>query len=168
MTNTITLRSETTFTAQGKHTGKACKPVVKIDQYGRMTTYSSGVDAAKANSIDPADLSKKIHSGKLHKGNKYCFIYQLHENLDYINSRTSYIDEQQTKMADLEAKAKAYDNYIKAKQQRERNIAKVTETLAHARQARMDLEVRLHEMQEREIALELQLENLKANEVVLE
>ena len=166
--NTITLRNETTVKANGTHVGGSCKPVVKIDKFGKLTVYTSGVDAAKANNLYTSDLSKVIHSGKLYKGNKYCFVEQLHNNLDYITSKHNMSTEQEARIAELEAKAKAYDAYIKAKQQRERDIADVTETLAHARQARIDLEFRLHEMQEREIALELQLENLKTNEVVLE
>lgn len=167
MTKTITLTNEAKVTAEGKHNTRNAKPVIKIDQYGRMTTYVSGIDAAKANGLDQSYLSQTIRAGKTYKGNKYVFASQLCENLDYINSKTRYIDEQQAKMAELEAKAAAYDNYIKAKQEHEAEIADTMELLAHTRQAIINHEVGLREMTAKATELEAKLEMLKAKEVTL-
>lgn len=166
-TNTITLRNETTVKANGTHVGGSCKPVVKIDKFGKLTVYTSGVDAAKENNMFTSDMSRVIHSGKLYKGNKYCFVEQLHNNLDYITSKNDVSAEQEARMAELEAKAAAYDAFIRAKQERDAEIARTTELLAHAQQNRIDLETRVSEAREREMVLMLHLEQLKANEVVL-
>lgn len=167
MTKTITLTNEAKVTAEGKHNTRNSKPVIKIDQYGRMTTYVSGIDAAKANGLDQSYLSQTIRAGKTYKGNKYVFASQLCENLDYINSKTIYIDEQQAKIAELEAKAKIYDDYIKAKQQHEADIAEAEELLDHTEQHIINLQIELAEAKGKKIKLEQRLANLKAKEVTL-
>lgn len=149
--------------AKGKLNSRKCKPVICIDT-GEV--FTSATDAAESNGTTVYNISTVcLGKTKKAKGKRFCYLADVDEHLEEITTR---IQKMNSAQAELEAKAAAYDAYIKAKQQRERDIADVTETLARARQARMDLEVRLHEMQEREIALELQLENLKTNEVVLE
>ena len=164
---TITFGIKAEVTAQGTHTHGNCKPVIKIDKFGRMTTYASVADAAKANNMYTPDVSRVIHNEKTYKGNKFCFVEELHSNLDYIASCTAYIDEREAKIAELEAKAKAYDAFLAAKQRHDEEIAEATEMLAHAQQAKIDLARRLHEAEAREVELIERLEALKAKEVTI-
>ena len=168
---TITLVNETTIAAKGTRNNKKCKPTAKIDRFGNLTTYTSSIDAAEKNGLYSSDMSKYIANRKTHKGNMYCFVSELPEFYDYImqkqNEASKASTEQQEKIAELEAKAKIYDDYIKAKQQREADIAETAELLLHAQQNRIDLEARVVEAREREITLAQHLQQLQANEVTL-
>lgn len=171
MKKTITLRNETTITAEGKHDSGNCKRVCRIDKLGRVTTYLSVGDAAEMNDILPQNMSRALHTSRPYKGNKYCFIEQLHENLDYITEKQQTSEaknaEQEARIAELEAKAAAYDTYVKAKRARDAEIVRTTELVADAQKIRYELEAQLYEARERETALMTHLEYLKANEVAL-
>ena len=168
---TITLVNETTIAAKGTRNNKNCKPTAKIDRFGNLTTYTSSIDAAEENGLYSSDMCKYIANRKTHKGNMYCFVSELPEFYDYImqkqNEASKASIEQQEKIAELEAKAKIYDDYIKAKRQREADIAETAELLLHAQQNRIDLEARVVEAREREITLAQHLQQLQANEVTL-
>lgn len=175
MTNEITITNAAKVTAKGTHTGGSCKPVAKIDQLGRISIYTSGLDAAKENKMYASDLSRVINHRKFYKGNKFCFVDQLYENLDYISEKQHAVitesetkrAEQEARIAELEAKAKAYDAFLAAKQRHDEEIAEATEMLAHAQQAKIDLARRLHEAEAREVELIERLEALKAKEVTI-
>ena len=90
---------------------------------------------------------------------------KVNERLEEI---ATHIQKANSVQTELEAKAKAYDNFIKAKAKRDAEIAEATEMLAHAQQAKLDLARRLHEAEAREIELIERLEELKAKEVSIE
>lgn len=146
---TITINNKSEINAKGNLSNGKCKPILCIND-GEV--YTSGVDAAKAYNIYPAEVSK-ICCGKKKSinGKRFCFVDKTTEHLDEI---TSYIREMNSERADLEAKAEAYDKLMAHK----RFIAQMETELEATRQS-------IAEMQEKAKNLEEQIAVLKREEV---
>lgn len=168
---TITLVNETTIAAKGTRNNKKCKPTAKIDRFGNLTTYTSSIDAAEKNGLYSSDMSKYIANRKTHKGNMYCFVSELPEFYDYImqkqNEASKASIEQQEKIAELEAKAAAYDAYIKAKQEHEAELANANAEHELTLQKIVTLRTELHEAEVREAELVRLIMALEEKEVTL-
>ena len=146
---TITINNKSEINAKGNLSNGKCKPILCIND-GEV--YTSGMDAAKAYNIYPADVSK-ICCGKKKSinGKRFCFVDKATEHLDEI---TSYIKEMNAERADLKAKAEAYDKMMA----RKNFISKMETELETTHRS-------ITEMQEKAKNLEEQIEVLKREEI---
>lgn len=97
--NIINIQNEANVSADGKHIGGNCKPVICIET-GEI--YSSVLDAANAAGVSGSVMSNCCRQvTKTCKGKRYCFLGRALESLDPVMQRLREASE-------YEADAKAY------------------------------------------------------------
>ena len=145
----LTINNKSEINAQGKLTGKRCKPVICIDT-GEV--YSSATDAAEMNDSNIWSVSCVcLGKNKKANGKRFCYLEDVSEHLDELTER---VREMHSTYADLEAKAAEYDKLMA----RKRLIAKTESDLEATRQ-------KITELKEKEKTLEEQIAVLKREEI---
>lgn len=128
MKKTINMQHEANIQAEGKLSGRKCKPVICLET-GEV--FSSITDAAEKKGLNPAGLSNCLVGNQRTFGGKhYCYLSRVNESLDAIITRLREAS------ADAEAaqKWKAYEAEQEAKriakEKRDAAIAKAKEKVA--------------------------------------
>lgn len=113
MTNTINTQkaNEIQFPTNGN-----CK---KVRDITNNIDYGSVTEAAKKNNVSLPVMSTAIRKGYLCKGSRFMFVEDLHKNTDKLceenakaNARAAKAEARLSDMADVIAKAKAYDKLM--------------------------------------------------------
>ena len=140
MINFINKANENEFPTNGN-----CKKVRNITN---NTDYGSVTEAAKRNNVSISVMSTAINKGYLCNGYRFMFVEELHKNTDKLceenakaNERAAKAEARLSDMADVIAKAKAYDKLM-AEQEAKRK----------AEEKRLEMERKAKEEHEKAIA----------------
>ena len=130
MKKTINMQHEANIQAEGKLSGRKCKPVICLET-GEV--FSSMTDAAEYTEVTTATMSNHL-TGRYRsvKGKHYCYLSRVSESLDTILARlreTAAIEEDAKKWKVYEAEQEAKRV---AEQKRQEAIAKAKEKVARA------------------------------------
>ena len=130
MKKTINMQHEANIQAEGKLSGRKCKPVICLET-GEV--FSSMTDAAEYTEVTTATMSNHL-TGRYRsvKGKHYCYLSRVNESLDTILARlreTAAIEEDAKKWKAYEAEQEAKRI---AEQKRQEAIAKAKEKVARA------------------------------------
>ena len=130
MKKTINMQHEANIQAEGKLSGRKCKPVICLET-GEV--FSSMTDAAEYTEVTTATMSNHL-TGRYRsvKGKHYCYLSRVNESLDTILARlreTAAIEEDAKKWKVYEAEQEAKRV---AEQKRQEAIAKAKEKVARA------------------------------------
>lgn len=130
MKKTINMQHEANIQAEGKLSGRKCKPVICLET-GEV--FSSMTDAAEYTEVTTATMSNHL-TGRYRsvKGKHYCYLSRVSESLDTILTRlreTAAIEEDAKKWKAYEAEQEAKRI---AEQKRQEAIAKAKEKVARA------------------------------------
>ena len=130
MKTTINMQHEANIQAEGKLSGRKCKPVICLET-GEV--FSSMTDAAEYTEVTTATMSNHL-TGRYRsvKGKHYCYLSRVSESLDTILARlreTAAIEEDAKKWKVYEAEQEAKRV---AEQKRQEAIAKAKEKVARA------------------------------------
>ena len=130
MKKTINMQHEANIQAEGKLSGRKCKPVICLET-GEV--FSSMTDAAEYTEVTTATMSNHL-TGRYRsvKGKHYCYLSRVSESLDAILARlreTAAIEEDAKKWKAYEAEQEAKRI---AEQKRQEAIAKAKEKVARA------------------------------------
>ena len=130
MKKTINMQHEANIQAEGKLSGRKCKPVICLET-GEV--FSSMTDAAEYTEVTTAMMSNHL-TGRYRsvKGKHYCYLSRVSESLDTILARlreTAAIEEDAKKWKVYEAEQEAKRV---AEQKRQEAIAKAKEKVARA------------------------------------
>lgn len=130
MKKTINMQHEANIQAEGKLSGRKCKPVICLET-GEV--FSSMTDAAEYTEVTTATMSNHL-TGRYRsvKGKHYCYLSRVSESLDTILARlreTAAIEEDAKKWKAYEAEQEAKRI---AEQKRQEAIAKAKEKVARA------------------------------------
>ena len=130
MKKTINMQHEANIQAEGKLSGRKCKPVICLET-GEV--FSSMTDAAEYTEVTTATMSNHL-TGRYRsvKGKHYCYLSRVSESLDTILARlreTAAIEEDAKKWKAYEAEQEARRI---AEQKRQEAIAKAKEKVARA------------------------------------
>ena len=130
MKQTINMQHEANIQAEGKLSGRKCKPVICLET-GEV--FSSMTDAAEYTEVTTATMSNHL-TGRYRsvKGKHYCYLSRVSESLDTILARlreTAAIEEDAKKWKVYEAEQEAKRV---AEQKRQEAIAKAKEKVARA------------------------------------
>ena len=130
MKKTINMQHEANIQAEGKLSGRKCKPVICLET-GEV--FSSMTDAAEYTDVTTATMSNHLTSRyRSVKGKHYCYLSRVSESLDTILARlreTAAIEEDAKKWKVYEAEQEAKRV---AEQKRQEAIAKAKEKVARA------------------------------------
>ena len=130
MKKTINMQHEANIQAEGKLSGRKCKPVICLET-GEV--FSSMTDAAEYTEVTTATMSNHLTgSYRSVKGKHYCYLSRVSESLDTILARlreTAAIEEDAKKWKVYEAEQEAKRI---AEQKRQEAIAKAKEKVARA------------------------------------
>ena len=130
MKKTINMQHEANIQAEGKLSGRKCKPVICLET-GEV--FSSMTDAAEYTEVTTATMSNHL-TGRYRsvKGKHYCYLSRVSESLVTILARlreTAAIEEDAKKWKAYEAEQEAKRI---AEQKRQEAIAKAKEKVARA------------------------------------
>lgn len=130
MKKTINMQHEANIQAEGKLSGRKCKPVICLET-GEV--FSSMTDAAEYTEVTTATMSNHL-TGRYRsvRGKHYCYLSRVNESLDTILARlreTAAIEEDAKKWKAYEAEQEAKRI---AEQKRQEAIAKAKEKVARA------------------------------------
>ena len=130
MKKTINMQHEANIQAEGKLSGRKCKPVICLET-GEV--FSSMTDAAEYTEVTTATMSNHL-TGRYRsvRGKHYCYLSRVNESLDTILARlreTAAIEEDAKKWKVYEAEQEAKRV---AEQKRQEAIAKAKEKVARA------------------------------------
>ena len=130
MKKTINMQHEANIQAEGKLSGRKCKPVICLET-GEV--FSSMTDAAEYTEVTTATMSNHL-TGRYRsvKGKHYCYLSRVSESLDTILARlreTAAIEEDAKRWRAYEAEQEAKRI---AEQKRQEAIAKAKEKVARA------------------------------------
>ena len=130
MKKTINMQHEANIQAEGKLSGRKCKPVICLET-GEV--FSSMTDAAEYTEVTTATMSNHL-TGRYRsvKGKHYCYLSRVSESLDTILARlreTAAIEEDAKRWKAYEAEQEAKRI---AEQKRQEAIAKAKEKVARA------------------------------------
>ena len=130
MKKTINMQHEANIQAEGKLSGRKCKPVICLET-GEV--FSSMTDAAEYTEVTTATMSNHL-TGRYRsvRGKHYCYLSRVSESLDTILARlreTAAIEEDAKKWKVYEAEQEAKRV---AEQKRQEAIAKAKEKVARA------------------------------------
>lgn len=131
MKKTINMQHEANIQAEGKLSGRKCKPVICLET-GEV--FSSMTDAAEYTEVTTATMSNHL-TGRYRsvKGKHYCYLSRVSESLDTILARlreTAAIEEDAKKWKAYEAEQEAKRI---AEQKRQEAIAKAKGKVARAK-----------------------------------
>lgn len=163
MKKTINMQHEANIQAEGKLSGRKCKPVICLET-GEV--FSSVTDAAEKKGLHPAGLSNcLIGKQRTFGGKHYCYLSRVSESLDVIVARLREAS------ADAEAaqKWKAYEAEQEAKriaeQKRQDAIVKAKEKVARAQGIHDTLAAKYREALNTLVQAQRELEALEDKEV---
>ena len=169
MEKTINIQNEANINATGKLHSKNCKPIICLET-GEV--FTSVTDAAKANNVYSQNMSMHL-TGKRRSinGKHFCYLSRSMESLNAIVSRlreTSTMEEDARKwreyQAEQEAIRKAEEKRIadelKAKEEYEAKVVKVTSTIERRYKMRERIEEQLNDIDRRIIEAEKEYEVL--------
>ena len=130
MKKTINMQHEANIQAEGKLSGRKCKPVICLET-GEV--FSSMTDAAEYTEVTTATMSNHL-TGRYRsvRGKHYCYLSRVNESLGTILARlreTAAIEEDAKKWKVYEAEQEAKRV---AEQKRQEAIAKAKEKVARA------------------------------------
>lgn len=130
MKKTINMQHEANIQAEGKLSGRKCKPVICLET-GEV--FSSMTDAAEYTEVTTATMSNHL-TGRYRsvRGKHYCYLSRVSESLDTILARlreTAAIEEDAKRWKAYEAEQEAKRI---AEQKRQEAIAKAKEKVARA------------------------------------
>lgn len=163
MKKTINMQHEANIQAEGKLSGRSCKPVICLET-GEV--FSSMTDAAESIGVSIQHMSNHL-TGRYRSihGKHYCYVSRVNESLNTILTRlreTSAIEEDAKKWKAYEAEQEAKRI---AEQKRQEAIAKAKEKL-EARKSICDrIEAQLTEAERLYMEAQTELAALEDKEV---
>lgn len=163
MKKTINMQHEANIQAEGKLSGRKCKPVICLET-GEV--FSSMTDAAEYTEVTTATMSNHL-TGRYRsvKGKHYCYLSRVSESLDTILARlreTAAIEEDAKKWKVYEAEQEAKRI---AEQKRQDAINKAKEKVERAQGIYDALSVKLNEAADTLMRAQMELEALEDKEV---
>ena len=130
MKKTINMQHEANIQAEGKLSGRKCKPIICIET-GEV--FSSVTDAAESVGTSVSNMSSHLTGVSRNvRGKHYCYLSRVSESLDTILARlreTAAIEEDAKRWKAYEAEQEAKRI---AEQKRQEAIAKAKEKVARA------------------------------------
>ena len=163
MKKTINMQHEANIQAEGKLSGRKCKPVICLET-GEV--FSSMTDAAEYTEVTTATMSNHL-TGRYRsvRGKHYCYLSRVNESLDTILARlreTAAIEEDAKKWKAYEAEQ---DAKRIAEQKRQEAIAKAKEKVARAQGIHDTLAAKYREALNTLVQAQRELEALENKEV---
>ena len=163
MKKTINMQHEANIQAEGKLSGRSCKPVICLET-GEV--FSSMTDAAESIGVSIQHMSNHLtgRSRSIH-GKHYCYVSRVTESLDTILTRlreTAAIEEDAKKWKAYEAEQ---ESKRIAEQKRQEAIAKAKEKVARAQGIHDTLAAKYREALNTSAQAQRDLEALEDKEV---